>query len=72
MKILIADDEQMIRRSLRIALERKGHLLSEASNGNEIMSVLSREQIDLLILDVMMPEKDGVETLMICSRGIRI
>lgn len=62
--ILIADDEEMIRRFLRIALEKKDHSVSEASNGNEVISVLSRGQIDLLILDLMMPEKDGLETLM--------
>ena len=62
--ILIADDEEMIRHTLRISLEKKDHSVSEASNGNEVMSVLSREQIDLLILDLIMPEKDGLETLM--------
>jgi DNA-binding NtrC family response regulator len=62
--ILIADDEEMIRYPLRIALEKKDHSVSEASNGNEVMSVLSEKQIDLLILDLMMPEKDGLEALM--------
>ena len=62
--ILIADDEEIIRIPLKIALERKGHLVSEASDGNEVMDVLSSEQIDLLILDLVMPEKGGLEVLM--------
>jgi two-component system chemotaxis response regulator CheY len=62
--ILIADDEELIRLPLKRALEKKDHTVSEASNGNEVIDVLSRKQIDLLILDLVMPEKGGLEALM--------
>ncbi len=62
-EILIADDEEIVRTPLRMALERAHYHVSEAVNGLEVMDILKSQHIDLLILDIAMPEKSGVETL---------
>ncbi len=62
-RILVADDEQNIRLLLRRVLERAGHTVAEAANGNQALELLGRMRFDLVILDVVMPGKGGIETL---------
>src|SRR4030095_11236822 len=64
-RILIADDEPDIRLVLRTRLERDGYTLLEARDGAEAVSMAQTESPDLIVLDVMMPEMDGVE---VCNR----
>lgn len=66
--ILVADDEETVRLWLRQVLEGRGFDVIEAGNGNEVLHVLEAHGVDVLILDVMMPEKDGLETLMELKR----
>lgn len=61
--ILIVDDEPGIVRILQINLERAGHRVDTASDGNEAADLLLRRRYDLLITDVMMPTMDGLELL---------
>lgn len=61
--ILVIDDSPEIRKLIRNTLERNGHKVKEAVNGNEAISVLEDSAPDLLILDILMPEKDGLETI---------
>ena len=61
--ILICDDEKDIVNALKIYLEPSGHTLFEAYNGEEALEILGRETIHLLLLDIMMPVLDGIETL---------
>jgi DNA-binding response OmpR family regulator len=61
--ILVVDDEPNVRILLRRILERAGHSVDEASNGVEALSLLAAKPFDLAILDVVMPEKGGIETL---------
>ncbi len=61
--ILIADDEPAIRKLLLRALNNKNYRLFEASNGKEALAVVRKNPIDLAILDIMMPDMDGVEAL---------
>lgn len=61
--ILICDDEKDIVNALKIYLEPSGHTLFEAYNGEEALEILERETIHLLLLDIMMPVLDGIETL---------
>ena len=61
--ILICDDEKDIVNALKIYLEPSGHTLFEAYNGKEALEILERETIHLLLLDIMMPVLDGIETL---------
>lgn len=62
-KILIIDDEETIRKFLRIHLVKNGYEVKEAADGEEAIEQLEREYFDLLICDIMMPKKDGWEVL---------
>ena len=62
--ILVIDDEAPMRRFVAKALEREGHALSEASDGAEALRILAERSIDLVITDLLMPETDGIETIM--------
>lgn len=57
--ILVVDDEQKIRELIRIYLEPEGFQVTEAENGRMALDILSRENFDLMILDLMMPDIDG-------------
>ncbi|MDO5033044.1 response regulator transcription factor [Corynebacterium sp.] len=61
MKILVVDDEQAVRESLRRSLRFNGYDVSLAADGVEAVELVSKENPDLLILDVMMPNMDGLE-----------
>jgi two-component system alkaline phosphatase synthesis response regulator PhoP len=60
--ILIIDDEQDIRFLLKYNLEKEGYIVNEAENGREGIEKASSNPPDLILLDVMMPEMDGIET----------
>ena len=61
-KILLIDDELDILEILSYNLEKEGYLVSTATNGNEGIEKAKEIVPDLILLDVMMPEKDGIET----------
>ena len=58
--ILVADDEPAARRALRRILESAGYLVMEASDGEEVRSLIAQEAPDLVILDITMPGADGI------------
>lgn len=60
-KILIVDDEDRIRRLLKMYLEREGYTTEEAENGDEALELALANDYDLILLDLMMPGIDGVE-----------
>ena len=62
-KILIIDDDIQFRKMLRQVLERAGYEVSEAEDGNEGTRVYETEPIDLVITDLIMPKKEGIETI---------
>lgn len=62
-KILVADDEAQIRDLLHLYLEKDGYEVIEASDGMEVLQLVQSEEIDLLILDIMMPGMDGYRVL---------
>ena len=62
-KVLIVDDEEVIRKTLRIHLGKMGYELQEAIDGVEAMDKLRNESFDLLISDILMPKKNGWELL---------
>lgn len=62
-RILIIDDEEMIRIMLKDMLESEGYDIVEASDGQSGIDQHIRQQFDLIITDIMMPEKDGFETI---------
>jgi two-component system alkaline phosphatase synthesis response regulator PhoP len=61
-KILLIDDEQDILELLSYNLEKEGYMMYTANNGNEGIEKAKKILPDLILLDVMMPEKDGIET----------
>ncbi|MBD3287986.1 response regulator [candidate division KSB1 bacterium] len=62
-KILIIDDEKQIRTVMRKLLEKEGHSVIEAENGAEGIDAYCRQPADLVITDIIMPEKEGIETI---------
>jgi len=62
-KVLVVDDAQFIRDLLRDMLKGAGYEVLEASNGKEALIKYSQAKPDLVTLDIMMPEMDGIETL---------
>ncbi|MDK6566711.1 response regulator transcription factor [Corynebacterium pyruviciproducens] len=61
MKILVADDEQAVRESLRRSLSFNGYDVVLAEDGAQAVKLIEAEQPELVILDVMMPQMDGLE-----------
>ena len=64
MKILVCDDDREIVEAITIYLEKEGYSVIAAYNGKEALDTLRREQMQLIILDIMMPEMDGIEALL--------
>ncbi|WP_331774160.1 response regulator transcription factor [Sulfurospirillum sp. 1612] len=63
MKILLLEDETMLRNSIREYLESLGHEIACFSNGTEAYEVLKKERYDLLLLDINVPKLNGLELL---------
>ena len=64
-KILIVEDEQKIARFLQLELEHEGFQVATESNGRRALDRIIQEDFDLVLLDIMLPEMDGIE---ICRR----
>lgn len=63
--ILVTDDDPHLREVVRYALARQGFTVMEAGNGVEALAMVARQLPDLVVLDVVMPEMDGIE---VCRR----
>ncbi|MBB5172947.1 response regulator transcription factor [Texcoconibacillus texcoconensis] len=61
MKILVVDDEERIRRLLRMYLEREDFIVEDAENGETALDMAINKDYDLILLDLMMPGVDGIE-----------
>lgn len=62
-KILVVDDEPHLLRSLTFVLAKEGYKITMAGDGEEALKKISEETPDLILLDVMMPKKNGYEVL---------
>ena len=62
-RILVVDDNASLRRSLTELLTRSGYEVAQAADGSEAGRVWRAVEVDLVILDLFMPEKDGIETM---------
>ena len=62
-KILLVDDDNLVRTSLSYALEDAGHNVVQAVNGDDGLAMLDRDGFDLVVLDILMPEREGIETI---------
>ena len=68
-RILIIDDEDELRSMLRRMLEQAGHQVTEAVDGAEGIKLYEQDRPDLIITDIIMPEKEGVETIIALRRA---
>lgn len=62
-QILVVDDEEILRKMIRETLELKGYKVMEAGNGMEALENYQKHPADLIIIDIIMPEKEGIETI---------
>ena len=66
--LMIADDDDAWRMTLHDVFEPRGFRVYLASNGREALSVIERQRIDCMLLDMHMPELSGLETLQLVRR----
>lgn len=64
-RILVVEDDPHIRRLVRAALQRAGHAVSEATSAREGLSLLDIEKPDAVLLDLGLPDRDGIELIQI-------
>lgn len=62
-KILVVDDDPAVQMTIRLLLERAGHSVTVAGDGQKGLSAFETEDFDLLFLDIFMPGMDGIETM---------
>jgi CheY-like chemotaxis protein len=62
-RILVIDDELVVRQALSIMLANVGHTVETAENGRAGLALLERESFDLVLTDILMPEMDGIEAM---------
>jgi two-component system KDP operon response regulator KdpE len=68
-KLLVIEDDPAIRRLLRVTLERAGHAVAEAGTAREALSLLSIEKPEVILLDLGLPDRDGLELVQLLKRG---
>lgn len=68
-RILVVDDVELERFVIRNYLESAGHEVAEAENGVEAINAQNADPFDLIITDIVMPEKEGVETIIELKRA---
>ena len=61
--ILVCDDDKEIVQAIEIYLGKEGYNILKAYNGRQALEILERNMVHLIILDIMMPKLDGIETL---------
>jgi two-component system chemotaxis response regulator CheY len=74
-QILVVEDDAEVRSLIITMLKSAGHQVTHASNGIDGIKKYQSEEIDLVITDIMMPEKDGIETireLKKCNQDVKI
>lgn len=68
-RILVVDDDYQMREMLGVILERKGYDVKTASDGNAAIQLQQTKPFDIIITDIIMPEKEGLETISELRRG---
>src|ERR1044072_8376631 len=62
-RILVADDDDMVRKTIRRMLELAGHEVTEAQDGVQCERIAATAKPDIVITDIVMPEQEGIETI---------
>jgi CheY-like chemotaxis protein len=63
-RILIVDDEKIVRDLLRTVLEHDGHTVEEAADGQQALELHGKQAYDVAIVDLIMPRKNGLDTVL--------
>jgi CheY-like chemotaxis protein len=63
-RILVVDDDAQIRGTLSELIEILGHDVAMTANGREALQYIAAQKVDLMLLDIFMPEQDGFETIL--------
>ncbi|MBR3244490.1 MAG: response regulator transcription factor [Parasporobacterium sp.] len=63
MKLLLAEDTQDLNRAVSALLEHENYIVDKAFDGEEALEYIKKESYDAIVLDIMMPKKDGLEVL---------
>jgi DNA-binding NtrC family response regulator len=63
-RVLVIDDDELIRRTARMILEQSGHSVSDAENGKRALEWLKENPVDLVLTDILMPDGDGMEIIL--------
>lgn len=74
-RILVADDEELVRASIAAVLRRAGHVVTLAEDGEDALAKFGPDRYDLVITDIVMPRMEGIETVRALRRlepGVRI
>lgn len=66
--ILVVDDEDQIRQLIRDTFERAGYTVHEACDGKQALQQYRAEPADLVVMDILMPDQDGLESIMTLRR----
>ena len=61
--ILLVDDDAAVRRTLRAMLEKAGYAVTEAEDGDQAVALFTAHKPDLVLTDIIMPNREGVETI---------
>ena len=69
-KIVVADDDRMLRKATETALHRHGYIVSTASDGEEALRLIRSEQPDIIVLDLIMPKVQGFDVLQILKQDV--
>lgn len=70
-KILIVDDDALLRRSVKFQLEQEGYAVVSADNGDDALTFARRDQPDLILLDIGLPDRDGLDVARTLQREMR-
>lgn len=63
-RILVIDDDPIMRETIKDILQYEDYYVVDAADGREGMALLQKETFDMIVTDVLMPEKDGIEVIM--------
>jgi len=71
-RILVVDDDALVRKSLKYRLEREGYTITIAETGDEALTCARRDEPDLIVLDIGLPDRDGLDVARIIQREINV
>ena len=67
--ILLIDDDEQVRRLFQVALEEAGYRVLSAAGGKEGLRLLHNQEVDLMLVDIFMPDMDGLEVIQLLHKN---